>query len=149
MPRASRRCSPSTSCRRHWTGTIDIWCPLTPIYNHDAAQQRRAHGERFWWYVCCGPHAPYCTLFIDHPATDLRVWLWQTWQRNIVGVLVWESTYWTSRADLRPEPLPGPDGLRERHRGREEKQVLGQRRRAVPLSAAGGRRAGHLRRPAR
>ena len=96
-------------------GPIDIWCPITPDYDHaEAPKQRRAHGERFWWYVCCGPKAPYCTLFIDHPATDLRVWLWQTWQRKIVGVLVWESTYWTSRGRPGPEPLRGPDGLRGR-----------------------------------
>ena len=86
--------------QKDWKGTIDIWCPLTPFYNHHVAQERRTRGERYWWYVCCGPHAPYCTLFIDHPATDLRVWLWQTWQRNIVGALVWESTYWTARPDV-------------------------------------------------
>jgi hypothetical protein len=77
-------------------GAVDIWCPITPNYDHTKAQRRRAEGERFWWYVCCGPKAPFCTLFIDHPATDLRIWLWQTWQRGIVGNLVWESNYWTS-----------------------------------------------------
>ena len=77
-------------------GAVDIWCPITPNYNHEAAEARRAHGERFWWYVCTGPKAPYCTLFIDHPATELRVWLWQTWQRKVVGNLVWASNWWTS-----------------------------------------------------
>ena len=78
-------------------GGPDIWCPVTPNYNHDHAQARRKQGESFWWYVCTGPKAPYCTLFIDHPATELRVWLWQTWQRQIDGILVWQSNYWTSR----------------------------------------------------
>ena len=87
-------------------GPVDIWCPVTPNYEHEAAQQRRTHGDRFWWYVCCGPKAPYCTLFIDHPATELRVWLWQTWQRDIVGVLVWESTYWTSPAEFPDKDHP-------------------------------------------
>jgi hypothetical protein len=77
-------------------GSVNLWCPVSPRYDHAMAEQRRAAGERFWWYVCCGPKAPYCTLFIDHPASELRVWLWQTWQRNIVGNLVWESNYWTS-----------------------------------------------------
>ena len=86
-------------------GPIDIWCTLSDQYRPEVAQQRRSHGERFWWYVCCGPKAPFCTLFIDQPATDLRVWLWQTWQRNIAGVLVWDSTYWTSRGGSGPEPL--------------------------------------------
>ena len=79
------------------TGGPNIWCPVTPNYNHDHAQARRKQGESFWWYVCTGPKAPYCTLFIDHPATELRVWLWQTWQRQIDGILVWQSNYWTSR----------------------------------------------------
>ncbi|MCJ7675881.1 MAG: DUF6067 family protein, partial [Sedimentisphaerales bacterium] len=64
-------------------GGPDIWCPVSNNYNHEAAEKRREQGEKFWWYVCTGPKAPYCTLFIDHPGTELRVWLWQTWQRKI------------------------------------------------------------------
>lgn len=82
-------------------GPIDIWCPVSSNYNQAAAEKRQALGEKVWWYVCCGPKEPYCTLFIDHPATDLRVWHWQTWQRNIVGTLVWSANYWTS-----PEAYP-------------------------------------------
>jgi len=26
----------------------------------------------------------------------MRVWLWQTWQRKIEGILVWATNYWTS-----------------------------------------------------
>jgi hypothetical protein len=85
-------------------GLVDIWCPVSSNYNHAQAEKRRAHGERFWWYVCTGPKAPYCTLFIDHPATELRVWLWQTWQRKIVGNLVWQSNYWTSSAAFPDQP---------------------------------------------
>ena len=75
---------------------INIWCPVSHNYNDEEAQKRQANGERFWWYVCTGPKAPYCTLFIDHPGTELRVWFWQAFQRKIVGSLVWTSTYWTS-----------------------------------------------------
>jgi hypothetical protein len=79
-------------------GGPNIWCAISNAYKPEPAEQRRAHGEKFWWYVCTGPKAPYCTLFIDHPATELRVWLWQTWQRKIAGILVWETNYWTSSA---------------------------------------------------
>jgi hypothetical protein len=79
-------------------GGPNIWCPVSPNYKHEPAEQRRTHGEKFWWYVCTGPKAPYCTLFIDHPGTELRVWLWQTWQRKIDGILVWQTNYWTSSA---------------------------------------------------
>ncbi|MHC4398758.1 MAG: DUF4091 domain-containing protein [Planctomycetota bacterium] len=96
-------------------GAIDVWCPISNNYDHEAAQKRRAHGERFWWYVCTGPKAPYCTLFIDHPATELRVWLWQTWKRNISGILVWQANYWTSSAafpDAPQNPYEDPMGYR-------------------------------------
>ncbi|MCU0959776.1 MAG: DUF4091 domain-containing protein [Pirellulaceae bacterium] len=79
-------------------GGPNVWCPLSAWYDHAAAQERRKAGEQFWWYVCTGPKAPYCTLFIDHPGTELRVWLWQTWQRSITGILVWQTNYWTSSA---------------------------------------------------
>ncbi len=79
-------------------GGPNIWCPVSNQYQHEAAEERRQYGEKFWWYVCTGPKAPYCTLFIDHPGTELRVWLWQTWQRKINGILVWETNYWTSGA---------------------------------------------------
>ncbi len=84
-------------------GGPNIWCPVSNQYEHTPAQQRRAQGETFWWYICTGPKAPYCTLFIDHPATELRLWLWQTWQRQIDGILVWETNYWTSSAAY-PDP---------------------------------------------
>jgi hypothetical protein len=84
-------------------GGPNIWCPVSRNYKHEPAEQRRKQGEKFWWYVCTGPKAPYCTLFIDHPGTELRVWLWQSWQRKIDGILVWQTNYWTSSAAY-PEP---------------------------------------------
>jgi len=98
-------------------GGPDIWCAVSNHFDADAAEQRRKHGEKFWWYVCTGPKAPYCTLFIDHPATELRVWLWQTWQRQIAGILVWQSNYWTSptaypNADRPQNPYADPMGWR-------------------------------------
>ncbi|RMF86453.1 MAG: DUF4091 domain-containing protein, partial [Planctomycetota bacterium] len=84
-------------------GAVDIWCPVTPNYDFETAEARRREGESFWWYVCTGPKAPYCTLFIDHPAVELRVWLWQTWKYKVEGILVWSSNYWTSTAAF-PDP---------------------------------------------
>ena len=79
-------------------GGPNIWCSITDAYNHDRAEERRKYGEKFWWYVCTGPKAPYAGLFLDHAAPEMRIWLWQTFQRNIEGILVWETTYWTSSA---------------------------------------------------
>jgi Glycoside hydrolase 123, catalytic domain/Glycoside hydrolase 123 N-terminal domain len=75
---------------------VDIWCPVTESYKDAVAQKLIDDGAEFWWYVCTGPKAPYCTLFIDHPAVELRTWHWQAWKRRITGSLVWQSTYWTS-----------------------------------------------------
>ena len=81
----------------------NIWCPISDAVDQAKADERMAQGDTFWWYVCTGPKAPYCTLFLDHPSLELRVWLWQTWQRKISGILVWQSNYWTSDAAY-PDP---------------------------------------------
>ncbi len=97
------------------TGGPNIWCPLTPSFDIEQAEERRALGEKFWWYVCTGPKAPYATLFIDHPGIEMRVWLWQTWKRRISGLLVWETNYWTSREaypDQPQNPYEDPMGWR-------------------------------------
>ncbi len=77
-------------------GKIDIWCPVSPTYDAALAAHCQEKGEIFWWYICCWPKNPYCTEFIDHPPLELRTWLWQTWQRGITGVLIWDTNYWTS-----------------------------------------------------
>lgn len=88
-------------------GGPNLWCPISYEYDHEVAESRRAEGERFWWYVCTAPKAPYTTLFIDHPATEMRVWLWQTWQRDIEGILIWALNWWTSDAAY-PDSLQNP-----------------------------------------
>lgn len=84
-------------------GGPTIWCPISNEFKIADAGPRQALGEKFWWYVCTGPKAPFCTLFIDHPATELRVWLWQTWQRKIDGILIWQSNFWNS-SEAYPDP---------------------------------------------
>ncbi len=88
-------------------GGPNLWCPVSYEFDPKAAAERRAAGDRLWWYICCGPKAPYATLFIDHPGTELRVWLWQTWQRQIEGILIWQTNYWTSDAAY-PDSLQNP-----------------------------------------
>jgi hypothetical protein len=85
-------------------GHVDIWCALTPYRTHDSVAARHAAGEEVWWYICTVPKAPYITPFIDHPATELRLWPWQAWQYNIDGILIWSTTWWTS-------PTAYPDSL--------------------------------------
>ncbi|MCS7066443.1 MAG: DUF4091 domain-containing protein, partial [Fimbriimonadales bacterium] len=75
-------------------GAVDLWCPLTAFVPPESIKARRQAGEEVWWYVCTGPRAPYVTLFIDHPGTEMRVWLWQTWQYGVQGILIWQTTWW-------------------------------------------------------
>ncbi len=75
---------------------LNIWCPVSYNFMPEMSKKRMDLGEKFWWYVCCGPKAPYCTLFIDHAGTELRIWHWQSFERGITGTLVWTSTWWTS-----------------------------------------------------
>jgi len=84
-------------------GGPNLWCPLTPSLHVAGLEERRAAGDQFWWYVCCGPKAPYATEFIDHPGTEMRVWLWQTWAEHVTGVLIWETVWWTSSTAF-PDP---------------------------------------------
>ncbi|MDW8368570.1 MAG: DUF4091 domain-containing protein, partial [Abditibacteriales bacterium] len=85
-------------------GMVDLWCPLTALVPLKSIRERRNAGEEVWWYVCTGPRAPYATLFIDHPGTEMRVWLWQTWKYGVQGVLIWETIWWHN-------PFAYPDRL--------------------------------------
>jgi hypothetical protein len=89
-------------------GQVDIWCGLTPKWTPELVRERRQAGEEVWWYICCGPHAPYVTEFIDHSGTELRLWPWQSWQYGVQGILIWETTYWTSPAAFPPPKLQDP-----------------------------------------
>ena len=83
-------------------GGPNVWCPVASSLGYPREAERRAAGDRMWLYVCMFPKPPYPSLFIDHPGVDLRVWLWQCWREKVEGVLVWNTTWWTS-------PLPYPD----------------------------------------
>jgi glycosyl hydrolase family 123 len=125
-------------------GGPEIWCAVSNKYDHALAEPRRKHGEKFWWYICTGPKAPYCTLFIDHPGTELRVWLWQTWQRNIEGILVWQTNYWTSNTaypDHPQNPYDDPMGWRTGYgtpKGEKRPWGNGDGRFIYPPEAAAG-----------
>ena len=89
-------------------GCVDIWCPVSSNYRAESCHERQRVGERVWWYVCCTPRAPWCTLFLDHPAVDLRTWLWQTWGRGVEGILIWETSYWNARSKFKPPARQNP-----------------------------------------
>ncbi|MER3499983.1 MAG: hypothetical protein C4295_00645 [Candidatus Fervidibacterota bacterium] len=88
-------------------GHVDIWCGLTPEWTKERVAERRRAGEEVWWYICTGPRAPYIGLFIEHPAVELRLWAWQSWQYGVQGILIWQTNYWTSPTAF-PNSLQNP-----------------------------------------
>ncbi len=89
-------------------GDVNLWCPLSPNLVADVSQARQKLGEEVWWYVCTGPKAPFCGEFIDHPAIEMRMWLWQTWKYHVNGVLIWDTTYWNSPFHSKGGPMQNP-----------------------------------------
>ncbi|MCX8035524.1 MAG: DUF6067 family protein [Candidatus Sumerlaeia bacterium] len=89
-------------------GAVDIWCPLTPHVTPELVAREAEKGREMWWYICTGPKGPYCTLFIDHPAIEFRMWSWQTWKTGVKGLLIWQSNYWTSDAAYPPPQFQNP-----------------------------------------
>lgn len=93
----------TSPCRADLAGGPNVWCPIAPDFDNAEAVKRRAAGDAFWLYVCMCPLAPYATLFIDHPGVEMRTWLWQSWARDVKGVLCWAVDYWNQPA-VRPDP---------------------------------------------
>lgn len=76
-------------------GHVDAWCPVFTNYVKEDLMERQKLGEEAWTYVCCCPNGKRITLFIDHPADELRLWIWHSFKNNINGVLLWQTVYWT------------------------------------------------------
>ena len=87
-------------------GSVDIWCPPTP--NYSPADGETPRGEKFWWYLGTTVKSPYANLFIDRPAAEMRIWLWQTWKYKVDGIRVWKTNYWMSPAVYSEDELQNP-----------------------------------------
>lgn len=83
-------------------GYVDLWSPVLSDYNRDSAWPRQARGDRVWWYVCCGPRAPYPNNFIDHPALNHRIRAWMAEKYRVSGELFWATTYYGPLPDGKP-----------------------------------------------
>lgn len=86
--------------------SIGIWCPLTPSYDDAKAAAARERGQRVWWYVCCGPTAPWANFFLDQPGAAHRVLFWQTFGRKSEGLLYWGVNHWPDFCGRTMDPLP-------------------------------------------
>ncbi|MEA3402953.1 MAG: DUF4091 domain-containing protein [Armatimonadota bacterium] len=75
-------------------GHVDLWVPLLSRFDPEVCRQRQEAGDEVWWYVCCGPRAPYPNNFIDHPAINHRIRFWMMDKYNVEGSLYWQTTSW-------------------------------------------------------
>jgi len=74
----------------------DITCTIFHRVNPDKAREIVNRGQEYWSYLCTAPKAPWISLFIDHDAINLRMWLWMTYAWDLNGILIWSSNYWNS-----------------------------------------------------
>lgn len=97
------------------TGLTNIWCPKTflyitsNIYSTEQLQkyapfgkrmeERKAAGDRVWWYICWEPGDPYCNLFVDMDGIMHRLLFWQQKLYNVDGFLYWGVNYWRGTDD--------------------------------------------------
>lgn len=75
----------------------DISCTIWDKLNHEKIQQMNQKGQEYWSYLCTGPKSPWISLFIDHDAVNLRMWLWASYQYRLKGILVWGTNWWNSK----------------------------------------------------
>ncbi len=88
-------------------GAVDVWCPGTPYYNAQIAEERRKEGEKVWWYTS-GRWAP--GLLIDSPGVSPRALVWLTWTQKVDGLLYSDVDLWTKNPWDDPQMGAGTSG---------------------------------------
>ncbi len=86
----------------------EISCTVIGRLDPEIISKLVKEGKEFWSYVCCCPKAPYLSLFIDHDAINMRMWLWLSYHYQLTGILVWSANYWNSQAASPKNYLQNP-----------------------------------------
>lgn len=89
------------------SGKINVWCPNEHYFDLEPKtrpylDERRRLGESVWWYVCCGPGAPYCNFFVQMSAMSHRMLFWEQYREHVQGLLYWSTTYWNPSSTENP-----------------------------------------------
>jgi hypothetical protein len=74
----------------------EIGCTIFHRVEPKVVAELAPKGREFWSYLCTAPQSPWVSLFIDHPAINLRMWLWMSYKWGLKGILVWRADYWNS-----------------------------------------------------
>lgn len=81
---------------------MDWFTPTTVKYAENFAKvaPSRASGHQVWWYIACGPHAPYANMFVEYTGIEARQLMGaQTVKWRPEGFLYYQISIWNS---LRP-----------------------------------------------
>jgi hypothetical protein len=85
-------------------GHSNIICPISELYDEqgfkESVLERKAQGDKSWWYVCCGPKGDYCNLFVHWEGIRHRILFWQQKDNNVDGLLYWSTSYWKDVEDI-------------------------------------------------
>ncbi len=86
--------------------SMDAWCPLTPRFVPEAAEEVRAEGKQVWWYICCGPHHPHANMFVEYPAIEGRLLMGpMTAKLRPDGFLYYQISIWNSEKPIEGGPF--------------------------------------------
>ncbi len=86
--------------------SMDAWCPLTPRFVPEAAEEVRAEGKQVWWYICCGPHHPHANMFVEYPAIEGRLLMGpMTAKLRPDGFLYYQISIWNSQKPIDAGPF--------------------------------------------
>ncbi len=84
---------------------MDWFTPLTPKFDPAKAAASRKAGHQVWWYICCGPHAPFANMFIECPAIEGRLLMGaQSVRMRPDGFLYYQISIWNSRKCITSGP---------------------------------------------
>lgn len=83
-------------------GVINIWCAVSNYFDPAKQMLKKMRGKTSWWYVCCGPGAPYANFHLTMDAMDHRILQWQQKKYACDGLLYWSTTYWNSKVTADP-----------------------------------------------
>ena len=79
---------------------IDVFTPTTAHYDEEKARRARAAGRKVWWYIACGPKAPWANMWIESAPIESRLLMGAMSQRmKPDGFLYYNIATWNS---LRP-----------------------------------------------
>ena len=79
---------------------VDIWVPLTPVYDQKMATQARAHGIEVWWYLAHTPIHPYANWLVEYTALETRLLWWMTHSLQVDGFLYYAMNRWPEQREL-------------------------------------------------